>query len=144
MITTVAVDQELGQFERACRGFDSDRPGADEELGRRWRHGVALFDALRTAEAHCDELTRLQAAVTALASHWLQPRSTTETRDRVVGRIAALKVPELNDRLIELLPKNTRGTLTAEERVEFERLHERLDFFQDALSAAIHALPPGS
>ncbi len=143
MNTTVDIDHELSQYEGACAGFDPLRPDARVELGRRWRLGITVFDALQAAEAPPDELSRLQAAVAALATRWLQRRSPTEPRDRVVERIAALKVSELNDRLGELTPRNTEGTLTPGERTEFERLHDRLDFFQDALSSAIQALPPG-
>lgn len=145
MNTTVSIDQELGQFEKACAGFDPLRlreSAARTELERHWRDGVGLLTGLDRAGDLLDELPRLRAAMTSLATTWLTPRSPGETRDRIVERIAALKVPELNDRLAELRPKNTEGTLTAGERAEFERLHDRLDFLQDALSAAIHALPP--
>ncbi len=142
MNTTLDIEQELTQFERAGVGFDPLRADGRIELIRRWRHGIDLFDAFQAAETNSDELPRLRSAVTSLATRWLQLRSPGEVRDRVVERMTALKVPELNDRLVELMPKNTAGTLTPEERAEFERLHDRLDFFQDALSAALHALPP--
>ena len=143
MNTTVDIEQELTQYEQACADFDSLRPDARAEVERRWRTGIELYDVLPTTGTNSDESARLRAAVTALATRWLRPRVPRETRDRVVERIVALKVPELNDRLAELTPKNTDGTLSAEESAELERLHDRLDFFQDVLSAAIHALPPG-
>ena len=142
MITTLDIEQELTQYERACSGFDPLRSDGRIELIRRWQQAIDLFDAFQSAGTNSDDLPRLQAVVTSLATRWLQLRSPGEMRDRVVERIADLKVAELNYRLVGLMPRNSAGTLTADERAEFERLHDRLDFFQDAVSVAIHALPP--
>ena len=129
MNTTVDIDHELTQYERACTGFDALRPDARAEVERHVRGGVALWHDLcpagRASPLSPDKFSRLQAAMTRVATSWLAPRYVGETRDTIYARIPSLRPVAENERLQELMEKNNEGKLTAAERREFDGLADR-------------------
>lgn len=148
MNTTVDIDHELTQYERACTGFDALRPDARAEVERHVRGGVALWHDLcpagRASPLSPDKFSRLQAAMTRVATSWLAPRYVGETRDTIYARIPSLRPVAENERLQELMEKNNEGTISPGEYSKLVQLNEFFEEFQPVLTSAILALPPRS
>ena len=148
MNTTVAIDHELSQYERACAGFDPLRPDARAEVERHWRDGVALWHELhpagQVAPLSPDKLARLQAAMTRVATCWLAPRYAGEPREPIYARISNLRPAEEGERLQDLMENNSEGTISQDEGRELARLSQFFQSLQPILNAAIVALPSRS
>ena len=148
MNATVDIDQELSQFEQACAGFDPTRPDARSMVERYWRDGVVIWHELSPAgqvsPPSATKFARLQSAMTRIATSWLAPRYDGEPREPIYGRIPSLRPAAENDRLQELMEKNTEGTLSPEEYAELIHLNGFFQTLQPILNSAILALPPRS
>lgn len=85
-----------------------------------------------------DAKPRYIAAMTQLAGAWLHPRFAGEPRSEIRKRIADLRPAYESAELIELMGKNTEGTLTPVERDEFTRLHKFFEILQDIVDTALY------
>ena len=148
MNTTVELDTELSQYERACAGFDPLRPDARAEVERLWRDGVALWHELHQAGQASpfspDKFARLEAAMTRTATSWLAPRFPGEPREPIYARIPSLRPVEEGERLQDLMEKNSEGTISQDEDRELAHLNQLFQSLQPILNAAILALPSRS
>lgn len=148
MNTTVDIEQELMQYERACAGFDPLRPDARAEVEKHWRDGVALWHELwpagQASSRSPDQFARLQTTMTRVATIWLTPRYHGEPREPIYARIPSLRPVAENERLQELMERNSEGTIPPDEYSELVQLNEFFERLQPILCDALLALPPRS
>jgi len=155
-LATRELLDNLPAFEAACAAVEPNRlnePEQSAQLLARWFDGVSLLDTISRVKSDASRPDRdgsaaeprVVAAMTRVATAWLSPRFAGEPRIDCRKRIPSLRPVEQSLRLQELMGKNTEGTLTPDERGEFERLHEFFDTLQSILTEAVHAtFPPKS